>query len=104
MPQKQWLYRIQPAREDMLVSGPTPREEKIVGEHFSYLKGLTEKGIVLLAGRTLNTDPSSFGIVIFKAGDEMAAARIFADDPAVKAGVFMGEVYPYSVALVGKFE
>ena len=73
-----------------------------MGEHFAYLKKLTEKGVVLLAGRTLNTDPSSFGIVIFLAKDEMEAARIFADNPAVRAGVFVGEVYPYSVALVGE--
>ena len=104
MAKKQWLYRIQPSRKDMLVSGPTPEEEKLVGEHFAYLKELTEKGVVMLAGRTLNTDESSFGIVIYMARDEMEATRIFADDPAVRAGVFVGEVYPYSVALVGRFE
>lgn len=85
----------------MLRDGPTDEEGRLIGEHFAYLKDLTEKGVVLLAGRTLNTDPTSFGIVIYLAEDDMEAARIFADDPAVKAGVFVGEVYPYSVALVG---
>lgn len=88
----------------MLTEGPTPEEERLVGEHFAYLKNLTEKGVVLLAGRTLNTDPSSFGIVIFKAGDEKEARKIFEEDPAVKAGVFKGDLFPYSVALVGKFD
>jgi len=103
-PMKQWLYRIQPKRKTMLRDGPTDREGKLIGEHFAYLKDLTEKDVVLLAGRTLNTDESSFGIVIYLAKDEMEAARIFAEDPAVKAGVFIGEVYPYSVALVGEFK
>jgi uncharacterized protein YciI len=101
---KQWLYRIQPSRKDMLAEGPTPEEQRIVGEHFASLKEMTEKGVVMLAGRTLNTDTSSFGIVIFKAEDEMEAARIFADDPAVKAGVFRGELFPFSVALVDEIK
>ncbi|MFO7618460.1 MAG: YciI family protein [Thermoplasmata archaeon] len=100
---KQWLYRIQPSRAAMLIEGPSPEEERLVGQHFAYLKDLTGKGIVLLAGRTLNTDSSSFGIVIYKAADEKEARRIFENDPAVKAGVFVGEIYPYSVALVGDF-
>jgi uncharacterized protein YciI len=83
----------------MLSSGATDEEERIVGEHFGYLKRLTDRGIVLLAGRTLNTDSSSFGIVIFRAVDEAEARSIFEADPAVRAGVFKGEVFPYSVAL-----
>jgi uncharacterized protein YciI len=83
----------------MLSSGATDEEERLVGEHFEYLKGLTERGIVLLAGRTLNTDPSSFGIVIFRAADEAEARSIFESDPAVRAGVFRGEVFQYAVAL-----
>jgi uncharacterized protein YciI len=99
MDEKTWLYRIRPTRPGMLAGGPTPEEERIVGEHFEYLKGLTAKGVVLLAGRTLNTDPSGFGIVIFKAGDEAEARFILEADPAVKAGVFKGECYPFGLAL-----
>ena len=50
----------------MLTQGPTLEEERIVSAHFTYLKDLAEQGIVLLAGRTLNTDESSFGIVIME--------------------------------------
>lgn len=35
----------------MLTEGLTPEEERVVAEHFHYLKGLTEAGVVLLAGR-----------------------------------------------------
>jgi uncharacterized protein YciI len=99
MGEKLWLYRIQPSRLGMLSEGPSPEEERTVGEHFEYLRGLADKGIVLLAGRTLNTDRSSFGIVIFKALDVAEARTVFEADPAVKAGVFKGEVYPYKTAL-----
>ena len=99
MAKKQWLYRIQPTRQGMLRDGPTPDEGALIERHFSYLKGLTDKGIVLLAGRTLNSDDSSFGIVIYVAEDEKSARAIFQEDPAVKAGVFRGEFFPFSIAL-----
>ena len=58
--------------------------------------------MVLLAGRTLNTDPSSFGIVILTADTEQEARRIMHNDPAVKARVMRAELYPYRIALLGK--
>ena len=51
----QYLYRIQPTRPALLSEGATQEEEALVSEHFVYLRELTGKGIVLLAGRTLNT-------------------------------------------------
>jgi hypothetical protein len=72
----EYLYRIQPTRPEMLSAGPTADEERIIGEHFDYLKALAAKRIVVLAGRTLNTDPSSFGIVIcFPTGSPCWPAR-----------------------------
>ena len=44
-----------------------------ISAHYNYLKALTDQGVVILAGRTLNTDESSFGIVIFRADSEEAA-------------------------------
>lgn len=64
------------------------------------MKGLTEQGVVILAGRTLNTDESSFGIVIFKAGSEEQAREIVNNDPAVRQGGMRAELYPYRVALI----
>ena len=96
-----FLYKIQPVRPEMLSVGPTPEEEEAISRHFDYLRGLTEAGVVLLAGRTLNTDYSSFGIVIFRAGSEEEARRIVADDPAVQQRVMRAELYPYRIALLG---
>ena len=56
---------------------------------------------MLLFGRTLTTDASTFGIVIFRAESAEAARRIMADDPAVAAGVMRGEVFPFRVGGVG---
>ena len=62
----EFLYTLKVTRAEMLSDGPTPDEEAATARHFEYLKGLNEKGTVLLAGRTQNTDESSFGIVIFE--------------------------------------
>jgi uncharacterized protein YciI len=99
---QQYLYRIQPTRAAMLTEGPTPEEQRIVGEHFAYLQGLVEQGVVILAGRTLNTDESSFGIVIFNADSDEGANGVAEDDPAVRQGVMRAAVFPYRVALINE--
>lgn len=96
----QYLYRIQPARPAMLTEGPTPQEQAIVVEHFTYLQNLNSQGIVLLAGRTLNTDITSFGIVIFEAENDESARQVMENDPAVYQGVMKAELFPYRVALM----
>ena len=86
----------------MLTDEPTPKESRILNEHFNYLKDLADRGSVILAGRTLNTDPSSFGIVIISADSEEEARTIMEQDPAVKYGVMQSKLFPYRVALIAK--
>lgn len=95
----QFLYRIQPARLAMLSDGPTASEEAAVGEHFAYLQDLLAKGSLLMAGRTLTTDESSFGVVVFQADSESGARELMGNDPAVRSGVMRAELFPYRVAL-----
>jgi len=83
----------------MLTDGPTPEEAEIVSAHFAYLKQLTEKGVVVLAGRTLNTDASCFGIVILHADSEDAARKVMENDPAVQSQVMCAELFPFHTAL-----
>lgn len=97
-----YLYKIQPIRSEMLTESPTEDEQNLISQHFDYLKNLTDQGVVLLAGRTLNTDETSFGIVIFIAESEEAATEIMNNDPAVKHKVMRAELYPYGLALMGK--
>jgi uncharacterized protein YciI len=96
----QFLYRVQPARPAMLSVGPTPEEAAIVADHFNYLKDLTAKGVLILAGRTQTTDETSFGIIIFRAESEEAARAVMNSDPAVAKGVFRASLFPYKVALM----
>jgi len=97
----QFLYCVRPTRVEML-SNSTDEEDRIVADHFEYLKRLTECGTVLLAGRTLNTDDSAFGLVVLLARSREDAHRIMQEDPAVRGGVFEAELFPYRLALVAE--
>jgi uncharacterized protein YciI len=97
---KEYMYRVQPMRPAMLTKGPTPAEKSIISEHFSRLAELTGKGVVEFAGRTTNTDKTSFGIIIFRAESEAAAREIMNNDPAVKQGVMKATLFPFHTALM----
>ncbi len=98
----EYLYKIQPVRLEMLTQGPTPEEAAIVVQHFAYLQGLAQQGVVILAGRTQNANESTFGIVIFRANSEESARDVMNNDPAVKNGVMRAELYPYRIAVMAK--
>jgi uncharacterized protein len=98
--QLEFLYRIQPTRLAMLTEGPTPEEAEAVSAHFQYLKDLTAKGVVVLAGRTQNNDADTFGIVIFRAANEEKAWEIVNNDPAVQKGVMQARLFPFRIALM----
>jgi uncharacterized protein YciI len=95
-----YLYKIQPVRPAMLTEGPTAREAEVVSQHFDYLQGLLQQGVLLLAGRTLNTDYSTFGIAIFQAENDEAARLLCENDPAIRERVMRAEIYPYRIALL----
>jgi len=77
-----FIYRLEPTRIEMLTVGPTPEEIRILGEHSNYLKDLAEKGVVTLAGRTLNSDVTAFGIVILCTGDKTPAQAVMEATPS----------------------
>jgi uncharacterized protein YciI len=101
MPEKlQFLYVLK-LREDLLEDANwTTNDNKIVEQHFLRLQSDTLAGKVILAGRTLNEDPTSFGIVIFEADSEKAAQEYMDSDPAVQEGVMSSTLFPYRVALL----
>jgi uncharacterized protein YciI len=99
-PKPQWLYYLVPARLGMVTGEATAEEIETVSRHFAYLKDLTEKGVMVLMGRTQNNDESTFGIAIFEAEDESAAQKIMENDPAVMGGVMTATLYPYKIALM----
>jgi uncharacterized protein len=97
---KQYLYRIQPTRLAMLTDGATPEESTLLSAHYQYLKELTEQGVVLLAGPTLVTDETNFGIIVFEAESDEAARDLMNNDPAVKNGVMRAMLFPFRVSLM----
>jgi len=99
---KQFIYLLRPTRTGMVSEGPTPVESEIVSQHFAYLTDLTNKGVMILVGRTQNNDEETLGIAIFEAEDEAAARMIMENDPAVAGGVMSAKLYPYQIALMRK--
>jgi len=95
----QYLYQIRPTRVEMLSQGPDERESRLVAEHFEYLRRLTEEGVVLMAGRTLDSDARAFGIVVFTAKSHEAARELMGRDPAVAQGVMQAELFPFRMGL-----
>jgi len=93
----QWLYRIVPARPEMVVEA-TAEEQELVGAHFEYLVDLRDRGILILAGRTQEAE-GTFGVSIFEAVDEAAARAVMQADPAVAGGVFSASLHPYRIAV-----
>jgi uncharacterized protein len=92
----QFLYRIAPTRPAMLTEGPTEREMRIIDAHFARLQRLADDGVVLLAGRTLETGERTFGLV----AESLAAAQaIMREDPAIAEGVMHYELFSYRVAV-----
>ena len=98
------LYRLTPVRIEMVTVGPIAEEQAIVNEHFSRLEALTEQGVVLLAGRTQDNSPRTFGIVIFQAESDDQAREIMNSDPAVRRSIMRAELFPFRIALAGNLQ
>mgnify|MGYP001084718173 CR=1 FL=1 len=93
----EFLCLLSPTRASF-PSDATEAELQAVAAHFEHLQAMLARGRLILAGRT-QEDASPIGLVIFRAADATAAKREMADDPAVRAGVFLASIRPYRVAL-----
>lgn len=90
-----YIYVVRPARPGF-AGGMTADEERVMDEHFAYLKAAQAAGILRLAGPC--TD-AAFGIVLFRAESEAAAQSFMAGDPAVRQGVMTAELHRFRVSL-----
>ncbi|MGB7337379.1 MAG: YciI family protein [Phototrophicaceae bacterium] len=95
--QQHYFYKIRPTRPAMIASGATELEGKAMGEHFMYLKDLSEKGIFAFAGPTLVADNSNFGAGLLRADSLDAAWEISQNDPAVINRVMRLDIFPFTV-------
>jgi uncharacterized protein YciI len=100
--QNLFIYRIQLNRPEILTEGATPEEEHLITQHANHLKALTDDGVALLVGRTLNTDPEAFGIVIFQANSEKEALSIMNSDPGVQRDLWKAELFPFRIAFLNE--
>ena len=92
----QFVYIYKPIKENFNQTA-TEEENKIISEHFVYLKNLLEKKILILAGPELN---AKFGIAVLETNTEAEAIKIMENDPAIINKVFTAELFPFRVSLL----
>lgn len=74
----------------------TADEERVMGEHFAYWKGLTAKGKCLMAGPVWG----KFGLVVLRVQSEAEAREIMEKEPSVVQKVMTYELSQMVVALL----
>ena len=96
----EYIYHFEPIRPELVTNPDAWTEEDVrIGQaHFAYLKDATERGVVLLAGRSL--DGEGPAVVIFEADSEEAAREFMQNDPFVKHGLMHATLHPFRAALV----
>jgi hypothetical protein len=96
---KQFLYKLIPPRSTF-AQDMTEVERKVMQEHATYWKGVTDKGIAIVFGLVL--DPKGLGeLASLKLRMKQMHVLLAQMTPAVKAGL-MFEVYPMPNAVVRK--
>ena len=98
--QKQFIYVLKLTPRLLEEKNWTEQDNQIIGRHFSRLQRLHKEGRVLMAGRTLNADPSQFGVVVFEAASEEEARELMEADDAVKEKIMTAQLFPFRVALI----
>ena len=92
----QFVYIYKPQKENFNETA-TEEENKIISQHFLYLKNLLERKILILAGPETN---AKFGIAVLETQTEEEAKKIMENDPAVSNKVFTAELFPFRVSLM----
>jgi uncharacterized protein YciI len=99
---KQYIYTLKLIPALLDETNWTEREHAVISRHFEALQELLIQNKLILAGRTLNMDESTFGIVILQTSTEEEAKRLMELDPAVKEKVMTAELFPYKIALMNE--
>ncbi len=75
----------------------TDNEQRIMSEHFAYLRDLTMKKKVIMAGPVIKP---TFGLIILQTASEDEARAIMEAEPSVAKGVHRYELQPMTVSLL----
>lgn len=96
-PMPQFIYILQLTPHYTKPENWTDDANRIIGEHFAYLTGLYERGVVKFVGKTEYgvEHPDNRGIAIFEAADDATANAIMQGDPCVINGVMTSKVHPF---------
>jgi len=92
---KQYLVKLLGTR-DGWPDNMTPDEEKIMDDHYNYLKYLVKKNKVLIAGPHFQP---VFGLIILDVASEEEAKAIMEKEPSVVQGVHTYEISELRVSL-----
>jgi len=95
---EQFFVRLNGTREDW-PNNMTPDEEKIMSEHFHYLKDLVKQEKVLMAGPVFEP---VFGLIVVQAGSKAEAREMVEKDPSVVHGLHTFEISPMRVSLMAE--
>lgn len=91
-----FICYLEPVRPT-LAEDASETEREMICKHAAYLEGLTEKGVVLLAGRQAD---GKLGLLVLAASDRSSAERLISQDPARAAGLFRTRVEPFRLAMM----
>lgn len=97
---KTWFVRLIPPRTTFM-QDMTESEQKLMQEHFVYLKDLYAKGVLIFGGPVL--EPKGvYGVLVLEAASEDEAHALASADPSVKSGMNRIEVAEMRVAFPPK--
>ena len=80
----------------------TQKDEAIVSRHFKHLVDLETNRKLIMAGKTEGLDPSTKGLVFFKAESLEKAQKVMGSDPAIMEGIMKGTLQEFNIALFNK--
>jgi uncharacterized protein YciI len=92
-----YVYTLLAAHPEMMSRNLTPGESQAMEAHLDRLKVLRDEGVIVISGRTLNNDETTFGIVMLRADSVSAAREIMNTDPGIKGGIFKGTLFPFLI-------
>lgn len=82
-----YAYLLRPTRADILDTGPTPAEERLMTAHWDYTRERHAAGEIALAGRVLPPG-EAFAVMVTTVTDESRARSLVAAEPGVTGGLF----------------
>jgi uncharacterized protein len=94
-------YGMKPYVIVMLTTGPTKVEDKtkmgeLMKEHLGNIGKLADEGKIVVAGPFLEKNKENYrGMFIFNTKSKEEAEQWVKTDPAVQAGVFSYEIFPW---------